>query len=38
MKAQMHDFMDGNGPVPSHIHTKGGGWVRSEERRVGKEC
>jgi NDP-sugar pyrophosphorylase family protein len=19
--------MDGNGPVPSHIHTKGGGWV-----------
>ena len=27
MKAQMHDFMDGKGPVPSHIHTKGGGWV-----------
>ena len=27
MKAQMHDFMDGNGPVPAHIHTKGGGWV-----------
>ena len=27
MKEQTHDFMDGNGPVPSHIHTKGGGWV-----------
>ena len=27
MKAQTHDFRDGNGPVPSHIHTKGGGWV-----------
>ena len=27
MKAQTHDFLDGNGPVPSHIHTKGGGWV-----------
>ena len=24
-KEQMHDFMDGKGPVPSHIHTKGGG-------------
>ena len=27
MKEQTHDFMDGKGPVPSHIHTKGGGWV-----------
>jgi len=27
MKEQTHDFRDGNGPVPSHIHTKGGGWV-----------
>ena len=27
MKTQTHDFMDGKGPVPSHIHTKGGGWV-----------
>jgi tetrahydrodipicolinate N-succinyltransferase len=27
MKAQTHDFRDGNGPVPSHIHTRGGGWV-----------
>ena len=27
MKAQTHDFRDGKGPVPSHIHTKGGGWV-----------
>ena len=26
-KAQTHDFRDGNGPVPSHIHIKGGGWV-----------
>ena len=26
-KEQTHDFRDGNGPVPSHIHTKGGGWV-----------
>ena len=26
-KAQTHDFRDGYGPVPSHIHTKGGGWV-----------
>ena len=27
IKEQTHDFGDGNGPVPSHIHTKGGGWV-----------
>ena len=26
-KEQTYDFLDGNGPVPSHIHTKGGGWV-----------
>jgi len=26
-KEQTHDFRDGNGPVPSHIHTKGGGSV-----------
>ena len=26
-KEQTHDFRDGNGPVPSHIHTNGGGWV-----------
>ena len=27
MKAQTHDFLDGNGPVPAHRHTNGGGWV-----------
>ena len=23
----MHDFNDGNGPVPAHQHPNGGGWV-----------
>lgn len=23
----MHDFQDGNGPVPAHHHPNGGGWV-----------
>ena len=27
MNAQTHDFRDGNGPVPAHRHTNGGGWV-----------
>ena len=27
MKEQTHDFRDGKGPVLSHIHTRGGGWV-----------
>ena len=27
MKEQTHDFGDGNGPVPAHRHTNGGGWV-----------
>lgn len=24
---RMHDFLDGNGPVPAHPHSNGGGWV-----------
>jgi len=24
---EMHDFDDGNGPVPAHRHPNGGGWV-----------
>jgi len=27
MKAQTHDFRDGNGPVPAHRNPNGGGWV-----------
>ena len=23
----IHDFKDGNGPVPAHQHLNGGGWV-----------
>jgi len=23
----IHDFKDGNGPVPAHQHSNGGGWV-----------
>ena len=25
--ATLHDFQDGNGPVPAHQHANGGGWV-----------
>lgn len=27
MSEILFDFNDGNGPVPAHKHSKGGGWV-----------
>lgn len=28
----LHDFKDGNGPVPAHRHVNGGGWVADTAR------
>ncbi len=29
---RIHDFLDGNGPVPAHHHPNGGGWVADTAR------
>lgn len=28
-KYSLHDFQDGRGPVPAHMHANGGGWVEN---------
>ncbi len=36
-KTTIHDFEDGNGPIPAHQHPNGGGWV-SDTARVEDIC
>src|ERR1700685_4068028 len=32
MSEELHDFKDGNGPVPAHRHGNGAGWVANSAR------
>ena len=36
--ASIHDFGDGNGPVPAHRHLNGGGWVADTATVAASAC